>query len=110
MFAGKMKIIWIPQTIACLLLFLALNPDNPYEYYILLRFVCCAVFVYLTIQAITQQKEGLAWILGITAAMYNPFFRIHLIRDIWSFINLVTIGIAITSIFVLKKPVQEKER
>lgn len=105
-----MKKIWIPQTIACPMLLWALNPDNPYGYYVILRFVCCAVFAFLTLKAIAQRKEGWAWVFGVTAAVYNPFIRVALNRDIWSIVNLVTIGVAVASVFVIKATAEEKGR
>jgi len=81
----------------------ALNPDNPYGYYILLRCVCCGIFAFLTIRASeNKEKQGWAWILVITAVVYNPVIRIHLTREIWSIINVITIGIAVASIFGIK--------
>jgi len=80
----------------------ALNPENPYGYYILLRWVCCATFAYLTIQALAQEKQGWVWVLGVTAVVYNPIFCIHLTREIWSVINIASIIVAITSIFILR--------
>jgi hypothetical protein len=103
-----MKRIWIPQTIASVMLIWALNPSNPYGYYVLLRFVCCAVFAFLTVQAISHHNERWAWILGVVAAIYNPFIRVALSRELWSVVNIVTVGIAVASVFVLKP--QEKGR
>ena len=100
-FDENMKRIWLPQTIASVMLLWALNPDNPYGYYVLLRFVCCAVFAYLTVQAISYQNERWAWILGVVAAIYNPFIRVALNRDLWSVVNIVTVGIAVVSVFTL---------
>ena len=80
----------------------ALSPENPYGYYILLRWICCAAFAYLAVQALAQEKEGWVWILGVTAAVYNPIIRINLGREVWSVINVVTIAIAIVSLFVLR--------
>lgn len=80
----------------------ALNPANPYGYYILLRWVCCAAFAYLAFQALVQKKECWVWALGITAIVYNPVIRIHLTRDIWSVVNVATIAEAIASVFILK--------
>ena len=98
-----MKKIWIPQAIVIPILLLALNPDNPYGYYIFLRWVCCAAFVYPVLsEALTLDKGGWVWILGLTAIIYNPIFRVHGTRDMWFVINLVTIGLAVASIFVLK--------
>ena len=97
-----MKRIWIPQAIAAVMLLWALNPDNPYGYYILLRVICCAVFGYLAIQAASQEKQGWVWILVVTAVVYNPIIRIHLTREIWSAVNVVTIIVAGASVFALR--------
>ena len=103
-----MKKIWIPQAIVIPMLLWALNPANPYGYYILLRWVCCAAFVYLAIQAWNLEKSGWVWILGVTAAIYNPILRIHSTRELWSVVDLVTIGLAVASIFVLKSEEAEQ--
>jgi len=84
------------------MLLLALNPGNSYGYYILLRWVCCGVFAYLAVRAVEQEKEEMVWILGITAAVYNPIFRVSLNRGIWNFVNVITIGIAVASIVIIR--------
>jgi hypothetical protein len=91
----------VPQLIACLMLLWALKPHNPYGYYILLRWVCCTVFAYVAIQALSQEKQGWAWVLGITAVVYNPIVQVHLTRGIWSVVNIISIGIAVASIFAV---------
>jgi hypothetical protein len=80
----------------------ALNPDNPYGYYILLRWVCCGVFAYLAFKAVGQERQGWVWVLGISAALYNPLVPVHLTREIWSVVNVVTIAIAVASALGLK--------
>ena len=102
------KRIWIPQLIACGMLLWALNPGNSYGYYILLRWICCGIFAYLAVQASKQEKEEWTWILGITAAIYNPIFRVSLNRELWSAVNIVTIGIAAVSIFVVNRREYDK--
>lgn len=97
-----MRRIWIPQVIVSAMLLWALNPENPYGYYILLRWVCCASFAYLAIKALEQEKEGWTWVLGVTAVVYNPIIRVHLTRDIWEIINIATIAVAVISVFVIK--------
>jgi hypothetical protein len=104
----SMRRIWIPQAIAIVMLLWALNPENPYGYYILLRWVCCAVFAYLAIKAFAQEKEGWVWVLGVTAVVYNPILRIHLSREIWSVINIVTIIVAAVSVVVLKSATKDR--
>lgn len=92
------------------MLLLALNPQNPYGYYILLRWVCCACFAYLAIRAHAFEKTGWVWTLGITAVVYNPVIRIHLTREIWSFVNVATVAVALTSIFVLAQPIENETK
>ncbi len=86
----------------------AFYPDNPYGYYTLLRVVCCASFAYLTLKAFSQKKEAWGWVLAVMAVIYNPLLPIHLTREIWSVINIVTIGIAIGSVFILESKPQKE--
>ena len=65
----NMKKIWIPQAIVIPLLLLALNPDNPYGYYIFLRWVCCAAFVYLVFHALALEKKR----LGLDSGGYGCY-------------------------------------
>ena len=90
--------IWIPQAIATAMLLWALVPSNPYAYYTLLRWVACPIFAFLAIRAAERRRVGWAWILGATAAAYNPVVRMHLTRELWTLVNLATIGVAIASI------------
>ena len=99
-----MKRIWIPQAIAGVMLLWALNPENPYGYYILLRWVCCAAFTYLALKAHAQGKDGWVWVLGVMAVIYNPIIRIHLTREIWSAVNIFTLIISVSSIFAVRSP------
>lgn len=79
----------------------AFNPSNPYGYYILLRWVCCGAFAYLALRAQDANRQEWVWVLGTTAAVYNPIIPLHLTREIWSVVNLITIVIAIGSVFAL---------
>ncbi len=78
----QMRRILIPQAIAILMLFWALiSPTDPAEYSILLRWVCCMIFVYLAFQAFFQGRKVWAEVLGITAMFYNPIIRAQLSSD-----------------------------
>ena len=99
---GKVtKRIWLPQAIASGMLLWALCPGNPYGYYTLLHWVCCGILIYLAYQAVNLKRQIWVWILGITALVYNPIFRLHL-GELWFTINIITIGIVVVSIFTLK--------
>ena len=97
-----MKRIWIPQIILIPLLLFALNPSNPYVYYTFLRWICCVVFLYLTIRALGLGKFGWSVVLVLMAIIYNPIIKVFAFRGIWNIINLATIVIAIAAIFALQ--------
>lgn len=97
------KELWMPQAIAGVMLLWALYPENPYGYYVLLRWVVCPCFIYAALQAFKQGKKNMVWVLGVTAAIYNPLISLHLNRELWSVLNLAGIGVAGWSVFVLKR-------
>jgi hypothetical protein len=99
-----------PQIIAIVMLLWAIIPTNPYGYYILLRWICCATFAYLAYIAYQMKRTQWAWVLGVIAFIYNPIFRIHLTREIWTVINLATIAIAAITIKVLRSRVDQPEK
>jgi len=94
--------IWIPQIVSSIALLWALNPDNPYFYYTLLRCLCCPCFAFLALRAYRLDKEKWAWILGVTAFIYNPLQSIHLPRELWCIVNVITVVIALVSVFALR--------
>ncbi|MEI6519750.1 MAG: DUF6804 family protein [bacterium] len=97
-----MRKIWIPQTIAILMLIWAYYPGNPYGYYNLLRLICCAVFLYLSVSAYNRKDNNWIWVFGVMAILYNPFIKIYLNREMWSIVNIITIFVTLASIFLLK--------
>jgi uncharacterized membrane protein len=99
---NKMKKIFIPQIVVILMLLFALNPANPYGYYILLRWVCFAGFGYLAVQAVIRQKIGWIFVLALIAILFNPIVRIFHSREAWIILDLLTIPVAIGSIFGLE--------
>ena len=102
-----MKRNWLPQAVAGGMLLWALYPGNPSGYYTLLHWVCCGTLIYQACKAVSQKRQIWIWILGITALVYNPIFRIHFHRDLWFAINIITAVIVVVSIFALK--IREKE-
>ena len=97
------KVFPVAQVIGTLALLWALVPSNPYGYYILLRWVLCGIFIYLALQAHEQQKAGWVWVLGITAAVYNPILPLHATRGFWVMVNIATIILLGISAFVLRR-------
>lgn len=93
----------IPQLIAIAMLGWAIVPSNPYGYYMVLRWVCCAIFAFLAIRALDQKRTPWVCTMTVAAGVYNPIIRVHATREFWTVVNIVTIAILIASIFVLKR-------
>ena len=102
-----MKRNWLPQAIAGVMLLWALYPGNPSGYYTLLHWVCCGTLIYQACKAVSLRRHPWVWILGITAVVYNPIFRLHFNRELWFAINIITAVIVVVSVFALK--IREKQ-
>src|SRR5262249_19212996 len=75
--------LYIAWLIAAAMLVSAAVERHPYSFYMLLRWICCAIFAYSAFAA--HEKHGLVWlwVFGALAAVYNPIFRVHLDRSTW---------------------------
>jgi hypothetical protein len=81
----------------------ALYRNNPYGYYILLRWIVCAILIYCAIVTYRLKNNGWTWIFGINAVIYNPIFRLALGRSIWTFVNIASIIMIVISFFSIKQ-------
>lgn len=101
----KAQGITIVKIIAIVMLFGALA-DNPYAYYQILRWLIAGVAGYSAYLAYKQNKSTWTWILGVTAILFNPIAPIHLDKETWSVINIITAAIILISIFKVKTAVK----
>lgn len=90
--------------VPAVLLVFALVP-LPYGFYMLLRLIVCAVSVWLAYEQWKQDDAISAWVVVLIfiALVYNPIISIHLTREIWSMINLVTSSVFIGHLWFLKR-------
>lgn len=96
------KELWIPQAIAGVMLLWALCPENPYGYYVLLRWVVCPCFGYAAFQAHEKNKKRWVWVLGILAVLFNPLFPLHLNREMWFVIDLLAVAVSAGSVLAFR--------
>jgi hypothetical protein len=63
--------------------------ELPYVYYQLLRFLVCGVGAYGAYLSYRQKKTAWTWILGITALIFNPFYKFQFGKEAWVAIDVI---------------------
>ena len=81
------------------MLLLCLAP-MPYGYFMLVRFVMMVAFGWMANQYYQKGHQGLTWVFGALALLFQPFVKIALGRIVW---NIVDVAIAILLIFLFVK-------
>ncbi len=82
--------IWLEKALSvavAIFALLAVWSRWPYGTYTILRFGLCAMSVYLAVRSYAFGQRAWVWIGGITAALFNPFFPLHLQRSQWRILD-----------------------
>lgn len=94
---GNLRSLAIIKSITIIMLLFALA-DNPYGYYQILRWVVCGVVCYSAFLEYQKNHYPWTWAFWIIAVLFNPLASIHLDKDTWIILNIITAGILIISI------------
>ena len=73
--------------VAIVALLAGIPPIWPYGYYVLLRFVVCAVSIYAIYVRRDSKSEYVVALVGITL-LFNPVIPVYLTKLLWVLINL----------------------
>ena len=68
----------------------AMSPALPYGYYTVMRWVVCALAIWLALSARQAGQESWTWAWVVIAGIYNPIVPVHADRNVWVFVNLLT--------------------
>ena len=89
-----------PHAVALTLLLLALPQQESTGYYTILRWVVCAAFLLLALEARELRKDRWVWIWGVLTGIFNPIVPVHATRELWVVVDIITIGIVAFDLFV----------
>jgi len=78
-----------------------------YGYYMLLRFVACAVFAWAAFITYENNEEVLPWVFGILAIVFNPIIKIHFPKELWAVIDLCA---GLFLLFVNKQVINNEQK
>ena len=79
----------VPIYIVSAMLLLATLP-MPYGYYTLLRLVACGFFAWAATISFERKILYLPWAFSILALLFNPVIKIHLPKELWTVIDIVS--------------------
>ena len=105
----KKFIYLLPFILNILFLLGAYLPNNPYDYFVILRLNCFIIFGYLAILASNYSQKGIIIICVISSLIYNPLFPLHLERNLWLIINGISIFITLLSLYLFRKNEMSKK-
>jgi hypothetical protein len=93
-------VLYVAWVIATVMLVLAVTGRHPYDFYTLLRWICCAVFAYSAFTASEKNRVAWAWIFGALALLFNPIVPLHLQRGTWQIIDWASIAALVIAAIV----------
>jgi len=85
--------VYIPLIISVFFLCIPFITHVEYGYYQLLRFVVCGASAYSAYTFFRIGLKPILWMLVVIAIIFNPLFPLHLKRESWHAIDIVTIVI-----------------
>jgi hypothetical protein len=80
--------------------YVASRPLQQVDFYVLLRWICCAVFTYSAFVAFQMKRIASTWIFGALAVLFNPIARIFLQRNNWKVVDCVAIGVIVVAAII----------
>lgn len=98
----KLSFSAIARVIGAILLFLALS-RHTYGYYSLLRWVTCAIAVYLAFTSYSIKKVPWTWLFAFIALLFNPISPIRLDRQTWAYLDVATAIVFFISIYFVRE-------
>ena len=77
--------------------------DNDYGYYVLLKWVSTFGFLYITMQVYNANLNTLTWVFALFASIYNPILPLALGKELWTIVNIITIGVLMFSVLPMRR-------
>ena len=96
-------LIYIAWLIAAVVLVFAAAEKQPDSFYTMLRWVCCAVFVYSAVTSFQMKRVLWLAIFAVLGLLFNPVFPLGLDRTQWIVADWFSIGAMVVAASVFWK-------
>jgi hypothetical protein len=97
-----MKIKWLLVT-AGILLFLGILNIWPYDYYVVLRWVVCAVAIISAVGFSHSKLTGWVLTFSALAILFNPLFPVYMNKSSWVGVDLISAIVFFLSAYATNK-------
>jgi ABC-type uncharacterized transport system permease subunit len=94
------KLFIATHLVAIVMLIIAVF-NNPYGYYILLRWVLATIFGFNAFYYFKNESLAGFFSFVLGAIIYNPLIPLHLNKEIWTVVNLITAALLAVSLAML---------
>ena len=84
------------------MLFNATSEGRSHAYYQILRWLVCLSSIVVSLNAHRWGHRWIPWLFGAVAILFNPVAPIHLPRESWRVIDMVTALVMLIAAFCLK--------
>jgi hypothetical protein len=96
-------LLYIAWLIAAVMLVFAAAEKQPDTFYAMLRWVCCAVFVYSAVIAFQIMRMLWLVIFAVLGIVFNPIYPLRLDRSTWIVADWLSIGAMVIAAFLFWK-------
>lgn len=86
-----------------ILLLLAIPSWWPYGFYTLLRWIICAVSIYVAYGFYESKLTGWVFVFSAIAILFNPLFPVYLDKSSWVGIDFISSTLFFISAYSIKK-------
>lgn len=81
---------------------------HPYGYFVLLRWLVCAVSAFCAYLSFSLKRVPWTWLFALLALLFNPLVPIRLGHQTWTQFDVATGLLLLASIFFIKESLPKK--
>ena len=100
---NTLRALYVGWASGLAMLALAVAGKHPYGFYVLLRWIACAVFAYSAFAAHRLDRPLWLWVFAAEAVLFNPFVIVHLQRETWQTLDWLAIASVIVAAAMFRK-------
>jgi len=95
--------LYVCLAVVLIMLVCAVARRNPYSFYTLLRWICCACLAYSAFASRLLGQAAWSTVFGIEAVLFNPLVEFHFRRGTWQTLDKLAIASTIIAAVAFRR-------